>query len=251
MSRSRAVKYVSRPGPAPFNRGLRRIHTMAVAGRVSTSSRGLDALLGGGARAGEIVFLYGETGAGKTAVAMSLAASLLKRDAGAKVSWVDSDGKFSPPRMEQVLGPGEDMRRLLYARPSSMEGQAEAIDVMERQLQRGDMGVLDSATGVYRVDAGDAKATFSENKELNRQMGQLKEIAVGKGATMVVTGRVRSVLDSPLPTVEPVGQRLLRYWADVVVKLETTPIPGARQATLEKPRRGAVRFRIGEAGVTD
>ncbi len=224
---------------------------MAAAGRISTGSRGLDVLLGGGAHPGEVTLLYGEAGAGKTAVAMGLAASLLRGDPGAKVSWVDSDGKFSPTRMEQVFGSGEAMRRLFYARPSSMDGQAEAIDRLEEQLRRGDMGVLDSATGVYMVEVGDAKTTFSENKELNRQVGQLKEIAAGSEATIVITGRVRSVLDSPLPVVEPVAQRLLRYWADLVVKLETTQVSGGRQATLEKPRRGAARFRVGEAGVTD
>ena len=122
---------------------------------------------------------------------------------------------------------------------------------MEERIQKGDVGVVDSATGVYVTEAGDAKATFSENKELNRQVGQLKEITAGRGAAIVVTGRVRSVLDSQLPAVEPVAQRLLVYWADVVVRLEATPVPGARQATLEKPGRGAARFRVDESGVTD
>ncbi len=227
------------------------LDTMAMPIRISTGSKGLDVLLGGGVHVGEVTFLYGEAGSGKTALAMCIASNLLHSDPGSVVHWIDSDGKFSTQRMEQVLSSREHMARLLYARPQSMEGQAEAIDRMEERIQKGDIGVIDSATGVYVTEAGDAKATFSENKELNRQVGQLKEISTGRTAAIVVTGRVRSVLDSPLPAVEPVAQRLLLYWADAVLKLETTPVPVVRQATLEKPRRGAARFRVGESGVTD
>ena len=52
---------------------------------------------------------------------------------------------------------------------------------------------------------------------------------------------------------EPVARRLLKYWSDSVLRLETTSIRGVRQAVLEKPgdRARACRFRLGEAGLEE
>jgi hypothetical protein len=53
--------------------------------------------------------------------------------------------------------------------------------------------------------------------------------------------------------VEPVAQRLLGYWSDTILKLETTSIQGVRQAILEKPgeERRSCRFKLGETGIEE
>jgi len=213
----------------------------------------LDAQLGGGLATGELTLVYGEPASGKTAIALSAAARLLLRDPAAKTVYIDSDAKFTPTRLTQMTGTEETLRRLVYTRPTTFEEQAEAIDRLPEQLQPGDLTAVDSITGLYRVETGDAQKTFMENKELNRQLGHLKEVALATGAAVVITGQVRSVLDSPVPAVEPVAQRLLRYWSDKVIRLENTATQGVKQATVEKPRvmRGAARFRITERGVED
>jgi hypothetical protein len=64
---------------------------------------------------------------------------------------------------------------------------------------------------------------------------------------------VRSVLDSPVLAIEPVAQRLLRYWSDTVIRIENTATQGVKQATVEKPEgfRGATRFTITQTGIGD
>jgi len=51
----------------------------------------------------------------------------------------------------------------------------------------------------------------------------------------------------------PVAQRLLRYWSDTVLKLESTSMVSIRQATLEKPADPprACRFKLGETGLEE
>jgi len=221
--------------------------------RIPTGSSSLDTLLAGGASMGEVTLLYGEPGSGKTAVALSIASQLLRLDPASRVVLIDSDGKFNPDRLTQMTGSKESLKRLAYIRPTTFEQQAEALDTLPDQLQPRDLAIVDSVTGLYRVETGESQKTFIENKELNRQLGLIKEIAVTKGAAVVVTGQVRSVLDSPVPAVEPVAPRLLRYWSDVVVKLENTGIQSVKQANVEKPerQRGAVRFTITQVGVRE
>ena len=221
--------------------------------RIPTGSDSLDAQLNGGLTPGELTLVYGEPGSGKTTLALSAAAQLLRRDPAAKTIYIDADSKFTPNRLKQMLGSDDDLRRLIYTRPTTFEEQAEAIDNLPDQLSVGDLACVDSATGLYRVETGDTQKTFAENKELNRQLGSLKETALARGAAIIITGQVRSIIDSPIPAVEPVAPRLLRYWSDKVIKLENTATQGVKQATLEKPTqlRGATRLKITEKGLEE
>jgi DNA repair protein RadB len=228
--------------------------TLIEAGRrIPTGSGSLDVLLSGGLARGGVVLVYGEPASGKTTLAISAAANLLRIDHAARVLYIDSDAKFTPTRLTQMTGDEGSLRRLVYVRPSTFEEQAEAIDHLPDKLQRGDLACVDSVTGLYRVETGDTQKTFSENKELNRQLGSLKETALTMGVAVLLTGQVRSVLDSPVPTVEPVAQRLLRYWSDTVIRIESTATQGVKQATVEKPEglRGATRFAITQTGIGD
>lgn len=213
----------------------------------------LDAQLLGGVPTGELTLVYGEPGSGKTTLALSAAAQLLRLDPAARVVYVDSDSKFTPTRLTQIMHTDEPLKRLSYIRPATFEEQSEALDRLPEQLQQGDLAVVDSVTGLYRVETGDTQKTFAENKELNRQLGLLREVAASTRAAFILTGQVRSVIDSPVPAVEPVAQRLLRFWSDKVIKVENTATPGVKQATVEKPpeMRGATRFRITQGGLED
>ena len=221
--------------------------------RIPTGLGSLDSLLSGGLARGGVALVYGEPASGKTTLALSAAANLLRLDHAARVLYIDSDAKFTPTRLTQITGDEESLRRLVYIRPSTFEEQADVIDRLPNQLNAGDLTCVDSVTGLYRVETGDSQKTFSENKELNRQLGSLKETALTIGVAVLLTGQVRSVLDSPVPAVEPVAQRLLRYWSDTVIRIENTATQGVKQATVEKPEslRGATRFAITQTGIGD
>ncbi len=221
--------------------------------RMPTGAKSLDALLAGGVPTRSVTLAYGEPGSGKTTLALSTAAGLLREDHAARVAFIDSDAKFTPVRLTQITGDEAALSRLNYTRPTTFEEQADALDRLPEQLQRGDLAVVDSVTGLYRVETGDTRRTFAENKELNRQLGLIKETAIAAGVAIIVTGQVRSVIDSPVPAVEPVAQRLLRYWSDSIIRLDNTATQGVKQATVEKPEamRGAARIAIAENGIGD
>jgi RecA/RadA recombinase len=205
--------------------------------RTATGARTLDVLLGGGLQSGAITFIYGEAASGKTTLALSIVVSHLRADPGARAYYVDADRKFSLPRFVEIasIDASEILKRFTYSKLENFEEQATLVEDLFLKVQRGDIVIFDSITGLYRVETGDSLKTWAVNKELNRQLGHLKEMALTRGIVLLLTGQVRSVLDASTPQVEPVAQRLLRYWSDTIIRMETTPRQGIRRAIVEKP----------------
>ena len=222
--------------------------------RLPTGCAPLDEILGGGFRFGDLSLVYGGASSGKTTLAISALTNHLRADPWAKAYYIDSDQKLSTRRLTQIAGDPLLLERLLVWRPESFPQQDRIIEGLHDLLPSGGLPVaVDSITGPYRLLAGDPGRTFAVNKELNRQLGFLSEAAKSRDAAVLVTGQVHSVLGADPPQVEPVAQRLLRYWSDAILRLETTSIQGVRQALLEKPGEEprACRFRLGESGLEE
>ena len=222
--------------------------------RIASGCGALDDLLGGGFSHGEVSLVYGEAATGKTTLAIACALNSLRGDPGARASYVDSDHKLSTGRLTQMAGPDAEglLRRLMVWSPEDFTEQAGVIEELSQTTGGGDLVVVDSVTGLYRAETGESEETFSANKELNRQMGLIVEMARTTEAAVILTGQVRSILDETAQ-VEPVAPRLLRFWSDAILKLEALPAPGHRQATLEKPAsiQAAARFMLTEGGVAE
>ena len=223
--------------------------------RLSTGCGSLDEVLGGGFRFGIVSLVYGVASTGKTTMALSCVIRHLRGDVNQKAFYIDADNSLSTNRLMQIAGSEADLlERLLIWRPQSFSEQTEIIERLPVLLtHEATPVVVDSVTGLYRLEAGDPDRTFSVNKALNRQLGFLSEMAKTRETAVLLIGQVHSVLGSETPQVEPVAQRLLRYWSDTVLKLETTRMPGIREAMLEKPEKAkkACRFRLSDDGVED
>jgi DNA repair protein RadB len=222
--------------------------------RLPTGLSPLDEILGGGFRYGAVSLIYGEASTGKTTIAISSLARHLERDPWAKAYYIDSDNKLSTQRLTQITQDPKVLERLLIWRSMNFPEQGRTIESLPDLLPNGNIPVVvDSITGPYRLEAGNSAKTFRANKELNRQLGFLSETAKTRDSAILITGQVHSILDRDPPEVEPVAQRLLGYWSDTILKLETTSIQGVRQAILEKPgeERRSCRFKLGEAGIEE
>ena len=222
--------------------------------RLPTGLSPLDDLLGGGFRYGAVSLIYGEASTGKTTIAITSLARHLERDPWAKAYYIDSDNKLSTRRPTQITEDPEVLERLLIWRSMSFHEQGRTIESLPDFLPNGNIPVVvDSITGPYRLETGNSTKTFRSNKELNRQLGFLSETSKTKDSAILITGQVHSILDKDPPEVEPVAQRLLGYWSDTILKLETTSIQGVRHAILEKPGEGrrSCRFKLGEAGIEE
>lgn len=222
--------------------------------RLPTGFSPLDNVLGGGFRYGAVSLIYGEASTGKTTIAISSLAKYLERDPWGKAYYIDSDNKLSTRRLTQITEDPDVLERLLIWRSMNFSEQGKTIESLPDLLPNGNIPVvIDSITGPYRLEAGSSRKTFRANKELNRQLGFLSETAKTRDSAILVTGQVHSILDRDPPEVEPVAQRLLTYWSDTILKLDTTSIQGVRQAILEKPgeERRSCRFKLGDTGIEE
>ena len=213
----------------------------------------LNNILNGGFRYGDVSLIYGEASSGKTTLTTSVVINYLLSDQWNKAYYIDSDGKLSIRRLVMIAGGDESiLKRLIIWTPKTFEEQSLIIESLPSVIiEEKAVVIIDSITGPYRYKAGDSRLTFTANKELNRELGYLSEVAKTKDAAVIIVGQVHSVMDSDFQAVEPVANRLLRYWSDVILKLETTTVIGVRQALLEKPDGGACRFKLSDIGITE
>lgn len=222
--------------------------------RLSTGCPSLDEILGGGFRFGEVSLIYGEASTGKTILALSCCLEYLKKDMRGKAFYIDADHELSIRRIIQMAGGDSGfLTRLIVMRPNSFREQTEIVERLLTIIpERPTPVVVDSITGLYRLRAGDPEETFQASKELNRQLGFLSEAARGNGAAVLLTGQVHGIPGTGGSQVELVAERLLRYWSDMILRLENTQIPGVRQAVFEKPlvQERNCKFAIGSTGLT-
>jgi RecA/RadA recombinase len=220
--------------------------------RISTGIKSLDGLLDGGFQVGEINLIYGEATTGKTTLCLTTVFHHLSHNRPSKAVFLDIDNKLNVSRLKQISShKGDDLLlRIQLFTPESFNRQSDALEYLP-ELIKGDLLVVDSITGLYRGETENAEATFRANKELNRQLGYLSEIAKTSGSTILLTGQVRSVLDTK--QIEPVAQRLLRYWSSIIICLEKGTAPGTKLAILEKPEefKSPILLTVNKSGMTE
>ena len=223
--------------------------------RLSTGTSGLDRLLKGGFALRQINLVYGEASTGKTVLAMQSALEASAR--GFKVFFVDADLSFSVQRLES-LDRGEELaENIVVFQPEDFREQSRITESLEVMLSRTPaLLIVDSATGLYRADIEKPGAVFANNRELNRQLAYLSDLASRFELTILLTGQVHSQPSSGSWLIAPVATRTLRHWSYLILRLHPTPRHDVRECLLEKIDGREVRsaralFRIGESGLED
>lgn len=206
---------------------------------VPTGCSSLDKLLGGGLPRDGVSLIYGEAETAKTSLAIQCAVNVARE--GYKAIFVDSDGAFSPRRLSQMAYHDfEDVSpQIVLVKPNTFQEQAFAIDHLDEYItRRVGLLVVDTVTSLYRAELGGPEETFNLNRELNRQVAGLAQIAkTHKTATLLIS-QVRSALVQERVRVEPVAKRVLRFWSDIVLDLKRTGQTRVIKVVVEKhPRR--------------
>ena len=230
---------------------------MTVLNKVATGCKKIDNVLGGGIPAGSIALLYGEAETGKTTLAMQCAVNCTRK--GYKTIFLDCDGTFSAKRLSQIAS--EDFKKIapliILMKPSNFTEQTSAIDGLADHITKScGLVVIDTITSLYRVETSEKpEKTFKLNRELNRQMASLAQIAKTQKIPLIITSQVRSVFNETYVHVEPVATRVLKFWADIIVAMKPTGNPQVIKAVLEKNQKKeqplTCYLRISERGIYD
>ncbi|MEM2587466.1 MAG: ATPase domain-containing protein, partial [Candidatus Bathyarchaeia archaeon] len=145
---------------------------------IPTGCSSLDNVLEGGLKPGELTLIYGEAETGKTSLAIQCSVNSARM--GYKTIFVDADGTFSPQRLSQIAAQDFEVvaQSLILFMPSNFKEQSKIIDEMEKFIA-GEMGliVFDTITSLYRAEIGSKEEAFKMNRELNRQVATLTQVA--------------------------------------------------------------------------
>ena len=233
--------------------------------RLSTGSRSLDEILGGGVETQAVTEFIGEYGAGKTQLCMTLSvmAQLPEEDGGlgGKVVYIDTEGTFIPERISQIassmgLEPEEVLRNIIVARAYTSDHLMLLIDHLFDLCPRENVRlvVVDSIISHFRSEYIGRESLSERQQKLNRCLHKLLRLAEIYNTAVVLTNQVQanpSVMYGD-PT-RPAGGHVLAHACTHRVYLRKAR-KGVRIARiLDSPYlpEAEARFVITERGIED
>ncbi|MGD0146275.1 MAG: DNA repair and recombination protein RadA [Nitrososphaerales archaeon] len=175
--------------------------------RISTGSKNLDDLLGGGIETWAMTEFYGEFGSGKSQICHTLCVMVQTPrgqgglDGGAV--YIDTEGTFRPERIAEIAeARGLDSEKILsgitVARAYNSAHQELIVKDLGKVLEekKVKLVILDSAVAHYRAEFLGRGTLAERQQRLNKFMHQLLRTAEIYNVAVVVTNQVQAAPDS-------------------------------------------------------
>jgi RecA/RadA recombinase len=226
---------------------------------ISTGSKAVDALLGGGIHTGMITDIYGESGSGKSQLCFTLCANISKY--AAKTLFIDTVGTFRPERIMEIAGSQLALEKITYVRAYTTIDQINATKkILEVQPT---LVIVDSLTSLFSTEY----AGPERHRALMKHLHELALLATCSGCAIVVTNMVRTA--PPITLIDQAGRNIAQavipwqqreYLGSSVsiyshIRMKVEIIDSAKssfQAVLVQPAgKAPVPFTISVLGVSD
>jgi DNA repair protein RadA len=173
--------------------------------KITTGSKELDKLVGGGFETGGITEAYGQYGAGKSQIAHVLAVRcqlpVEKGGAGGACVFIDTESTFRPERIVQIakgldLEPEEVLRNIKVARAFNSDHQAllaeKVEDLIKKQNVPVKMVIVDSLIAHFRAEFIGRGTLADRQQKINKHMHALMKLADKYNVAIYVTNQVMS-----------------------------------------------------------
>ncbi|MBS3148902.1 DNA repair and recombination protein RadA [Candidatus Woesearchaeota archaeon] len=234
--------------------------------KITTGSKELDKLVGGGFETGAITEAYGQYGSGKSQIAHSLAVRVQlpinKGGAEGAAVYIDTEGTFRPERIRSIaegcgLDPQEALRNVRVARAFNSDHQmliTEKVDDLIKQGVNVKIVIVDSLTAHFRAEFIGRGTLADRQQRINKHMHSLMKLADKHNIAVYVTNQVMSKPDQFFgdPT-EAIGGHIVAHNSTYRLYLRRGK-KGTRVAKMvdspNMPEAEAV-FELTEAGVRD
>ena len=175
-------------------------------GKITTGSKSLDALLGGGVETQAILETHGAFGSGKSQLAHQLAVNVqlpaTKGGLNGKALFIDTEGTFRPERIAGMakgigLDPKKALENIYVARAFNSDHQVLLVDKAEELIKKGEVKILivDSVTSAFRSDYTGRGTLANRQQKLNRYIHQLIRLAETYNLAVYVTNQVMAKPD--------------------------------------------------------
>ncbi|ACB07958.1 DNA repair and recombination protein RadA [Candidatus Korarchaeum cryptofilum] len=169
--------------------------------RITTGSKALDELLGGGVETQSITEIYGPYGSGKTQFCHQMAVTVQldeeKGGLGRGAMYIDTEGTFRPERILQIaerfkLDPEHTLKNILYARAFTSDHQMIVTERAESYIKERDIGliIVDSLISHFRGEYVGRETLAERQQKLNKYLHKLLRLALGYNMAVIVTNQV-------------------------------------------------------------
>lgn len=234
--------------------------------RLSTGSKQIDELLGGGLETQTITEFYGEYGVGKSILCHQLAVNVqLPEDKGGlngAALYIDTENTFRTEwiiRMAEALGldPTQTAKNIIYSEAFNSDHQVLLLEKADKVIQENNVKliILDSLTSHFRSEYLGREMLAERQQKLNSHMHRLVRLARAFNASAVVTNQVMSKPDQFFAmAVEAVGGHIVAHTSHTRVFLRRTasgPVRICRLISSPYLPEGERIFKITEEGIKD
>ncbi len=232
---------------------------------ITTGSKMLNELLGGGIKTQEITEAYGAFSSGKSQLGFQLAVNVqMPKEKGGLNShcvFIDTEGTFNAERISQLaeargLDTKKVLRNILVARALHSDHQVMLIDkvkelVKEKQIK---LIIVDSLTALFRTDFTGRGELAPRQQKLNKHIHELQMLAEDYNLAVYVTNQVMSRPDIMFgdPTTH-VGGHIVGHGTGVRMYLRKSKqsMRIARLIDSASLPEGEAVFKVTEKGVSD
>ena len=234
-------------------------------GKITTGSKEVDALIGGGIETQSITEIYGKYASGKsqwcfvTAVTVQLPKE--KGGLGGNCLYIDSENSFRPERIIQAakhlgLEPEKVLKNIFVARAYNADHQMllaeKAAELINEKKIR--LIIVDSLMAQFRSEFVGRGQLAGRQQKINRHMRTLMKLAEMNNIAVLVTNQVMSRPDILFgdPTA-PVGGNIVAHASKTRIYLRKSKGDKRVAKLVDSPSLpdGEALYRITENGIED
>ena len=234
--------------------------------RLTTGSRQIDELLGGGLETQTITEFYGEYGVGKSILCHQLAVNVqLPEEKGGlngSALYIDTENTFRPEWIVRIattlkIDPVQAARNIIYSEAFNSDHQTLLLEKADKVIQDNKIKliIIDSLTSHFRSEYLGREMLAERQQKLNSHMHRLVRLARAFNACAVVTNQVMSKPDQFFAmAIEPVGGHIVSHTSHTRVFLRRTangPVRICRLISSPYLPEGERIFKITEEGIKD
>jgi len=173
---------------------------------ITTGSKELDKLLGGGIETGSLTEIFGEFRTGKTQLCHQICVTCqLPLDQGGgegKALYIDTEGTFRPERLLAIaerygLNGDDVLDNVAYARAYNSDHQSQLLIQASAMMAESRFAVLvvDSSTALYRTDYSGRGELSARQMHLARFLRSISRLGDEFGVAVVITNQVVAQVD--------------------------------------------------------
>ncbi len=232
--------------------------------RLTTGSKPLDKLLGGGLETQTITEFYGEYGSGKSQLCHQLCVNVqLPPERGGlngAALYIDTENTFRTERIVQMarhlgLDPEQVAKNIIYAEAYTSDHQMFLLDNADEVIKENNVRliIVDSLTSHFRSEYIGRETLAPRQQRLNKHMHKLIRLARAFNAAAVVTNQVMAKPDVFFgDAVHPIGGHIVAHTSHTRIYLRKAargPVRIARLVSSPYLPEGEEIFKITENGI--